>query len=73
MDESQLQATHARVPLINKSLQYIFLLAMAAALATSAALCAAQQPDAPAPQPEVVSASRNHLHKRLPLQARPCG
>jgi len=46
---------HARVPLISKSLQNLFLLAVAAALAAPVALRAAQKPDVPTPQPEVVS------------------
>jgi outer membrane protein TolC len=41
--------------LISKSLQNILLLVAAAALTAPAALRAAQQPDAPAPQPEAVS------------------
>jgi hypothetical protein len=55
MDKSQLQAIHARVPLISKSLGNIFLITLAAALAAPAAPRAAQQPDAPAPQPVAVS------------------
>jgi len=55
VDESQLQATHAGVPLISKSLRNIFSLIVTAALAAPATLHAGQQPDAPAPKPEVSS------------------
>jgi outer membrane protein TolC len=71
VDESQLQATHARVPLINKSLQSILLFAVAAALTAPAALRAAQQPDAPAPQPEVASRQPHPSPQTTPAPGAP--
>src|SRR5271157_830621 len=62
---------HARVPLISKSLQNLFLLAVAAVLTAPAALRAAQQPDAPAPQPEAVSREAHPSPQTSPAPGAP--
>ena len=66
MDDFQLQTIPARVPLIGKFLQNIFFLVLPAALATPAALCAAQQTDGPAPQPEVASRQPHPSPQTIP-------
>jgi outer membrane protein TolC len=66
VDDFQLQTIPARVPLIGKFLQNIFLLVVAAALAVPATLGAAQQTDGPAPQPEVASRQPHPSPQTIP-------
>jgi len=66
VDDFQLQTIPARVPLIGKFLQNIFLLVVAAALAAPATLRAAQQTDGPAPQPEVASRQPHPSPQTIP-------
>jgi len=71
MHESQLQVMHERVPLISKSVLNILLLSVGAALAAPVALLAAQQPDAPVPQPEVVSREAHPSPQTSPAPGAP--
>ncbi len=71
MDESRPQPIHVRISLIGKTLHNIFLLVVATVLAAAGALRAAQQPDAPAPQPEAVSREPHPSPQTAPAPGAP--